>query len=464
MPEIIAPPVAAPRPGTAGGAFRTDLVVIAERALVGDRLQPAAVHVSDSRIAAVLPADAPLPADARVLRLAPDEVLLPGLVDTHVHVNEPGRTEWEGFASATRAAVAGGITTVLDMPLNSIPPTTTARALELKRAAARGQIAADVGFLGGVVPGNTAQLAGLVEVGVFGFKCFLPPSGVDEFPAVEPRQLEEALAEIGRLGSLLMVHAEDPGLLAAAPPPSGRRYRGFLDSRPADAEAAGVATVAAAAAGTGARAHIVHLSSAAGVAAVRAAQRAGVRLTAETCPHYLALEPDEIPDGATEYKCCPPIRGGADADALWQGLADGVIAALVSDHSPCPPAMKSLETGDFGDAWGGISSVQLGLPVVWTAARRRGVSLEEVVRWMSAGPADLAGIPGKGRIVAGNDADFVVFAPDATREVDPDGLRHRHHLTPYNGRTLFGSVRAVLLRGRPATEESGGQLLARGAR
>jgi allantoinase len=461
MPQITPP---AADPSSRGAADPIDLVVIAERALVGDHLQAAAVHVSGSRIAGVWPADGPVPAGASVLRLAADEVLLPGLVDTHVHINEPGRTEWEGFASATRAAVAGGITTVLDMPLNSIPPTTTVRALELKRAAAQGQIATDVGFLGGVVPGNTAELAGLVAAGVFGFKCFLPPSGVDEFPAVDPGQLGEALAEIGRLDSLLMVHAEDPEVLAEAPQPRGRQYRGFLDSRPAAAEAAGVATVAAAAAGTGARAHIVHLSSAAGVAAVRDAQRAGIHLTAETCPHYLTLEPGEIPDGATEYKCCPPIRGGADADALWQGLADGVISALVSDHSPCPPAMKSLETGDFGDAWGGISSVQVGLPVVWSAARRRGVPLAEVVRWMSAAPADLAGIRGKGRIAAGHDADLMVFAPDATRELDPAALRHRHHLTPYNGRTLFGAVRTVLLRGRSVTEQADGLLLERSAR
>jgi allantoinase len=438
-----------------------DLVVVADRALIGGGFRPAVLQVTGGRIATVQPPGSPLPDGAAVLRLAEDEVLLPGLVDTHVHVNEPGRTHWEGFATATRAAAAGGVTTILDMPLNAIPPTLDPDALAVKRRAATGEVFTDVGFLGGVVPGDPGRLAALAAAGVYGFKCFLLPSGVPEFPPVGDAGLPAAMTEIARLDSLLMVHAEDADTVAEAPPASGGRYSDYLASRPAEAEAVAVGQVARAAARTGARAHIVHLSSAAGVAVLRAAQRAGVRLTAETCPHYLALDPANIPDGATEFKCCPPIRGGADADALWQALADGVITAVVSDHSPCPPAMKALATGDFAAAWGGVSSIQLGLPVMWTAAQRRGVPLQDVVRWMSAGPADLVRMAGKGRIQAGADADLVVFAPDQRHRVLAGELRQRHYLTPYNGTELTGVVRSVLLAGRPVTDTPAGRLLSR---
>lgn len=444
-----------------GGGGVTDLVVVADRALVGGSFRPAVVHVTHGRISTVQPLGSPVPDGAAVLRLADEEVLLPGLVDTHVHVDEPGRTHWEGFATGTRAAVAGGVTTILDMPLNSVPPTVNADALAVKRRAALGQIYTDVGFLGGVLPGNIGALGALAAAGVYGFKCFLLPSGVDEFPPVTDAGLLAAMTEIARLDSLLMVHAEDTDAIAEAPPAHGSRYADYLASRPAEAEAVAVGQVARAAARTGVRAHIVHLSSAAGVQVLRAAQRAGVRISAETCPHYLALEPADIPDGATQFKCCPPIRGGADADALWQGLADGVIASVVSDHSPCPPAMKALATGDFAAAWGGVSSVQLGLPVVWTAAQRRGVRLEDVVRWMSAGPADLARLAGKGRIQVGADADLVVFAPDERHRVLAGELRQRHYLTPYNDTELSGVVRSVLLAGRPVTDSPAGRLLAK---
>jgi allantoinase len=437
----------------------TDLVVLADRALIGGSFRPAAVHVEGRRIAMVRPVDADLPSGATVLRLSDDEVLLPGLVDTHVHVNEPGRTHWEGYDTATQAALAGGVTTILDMPLNAIPPTVEAAALRLKRLAADGQSHCHVGFLGGAVPDNAERLAELVQAGVFGFKCFLLPSGVDEFAPLTLTGLADALTETARLGSLLMVHAEDALTIADAPPAHGRRYADYLASRPAEAEEIAVGAVARAAARTGGRAHIVHLSTAAGVAVLRAAQRAGVHITAETCPHYLTIDPADIPDGATQFKCCPPIRGGADAEALWQGLADGVIGAVVSDHSPCPPAMKDLDTGDFGTAWGGISSVQLGLPVLWTAARRRGVPLSDVVRWMSAGPADIVRLAGKGRIQAGGDADLVVFAPDAEHTVLPGELRQRHYLTPYNNQAVTGEVRRVVLDGRPVTEKPAGRLL-----
>ena len=384
------------------------------------------------------------------LTLALDEVLLPGLVDSHVHVNEPGRTEWEGFATATAAAAAGGVTTIVDMPLNSIPPTVTVPALRAKQAAAAGQLAVDVAFWGGAVPGNAADLRPLHDAGVVGFKCFLLPSGVDEFPPLDRAQLGAAMTEIASFGGLLIAHAEDPEVIAAAPAARGRRYADFLASRPPEAEQRAVTLLLEQTRRTGCRTHIVHLASAAALPAVRAAQAAGLPVTAETCPHYLTLRAEDVPDGATEFKCCPPIRDGANREALWAGLLDGTIGCIVSDHSPCPVAAKRLDTGDFGAAWGGISSVQLGLPVVWTEAARRGVGLDRVAAWMAAGPAALTGLEDRGTISRGRRADLCVFAPDEEFVVDPAALRHRNPVTPYAGRTLRGVVRQTWLAGWPA--------------
>jgi allantoinase len=411
----------------------------------------ATVCVRGGRIAAVDAYDARVTA-TRDVDLA-DVALLPGLVDTHVHVNEPGRTEWEGFATATAAAAAGGVTTIVDMPLNSIPPTTTARALEVKRDAARGSCHVDVGFWGGAVPGNLDDLAQLHAAGVFGVKCFTSPSGVDEFPALGWHELPAVLRRLTELDALLIVHAEDPAALDAAPPAGGVRFADFVASRPPVVEDTAVRRLAAAAADAGARVHVVHLSSAGAVPEVAAARAAGTRITAETCPHYLALAAEDVPDGATEFKCCPPIRDRGNRDALWAALADGTIGCVVSDHSPCPPALKA---GDFGQAWGGIASVQLGLPVVWTAARSRGHRLAEVVRWMAAGPARLVGLHGrKGTIAVGADADLVAFDPDARLTVDPATLRHRHPVTPYAGAELTGVVHHTWLRGTPTRDPHG---------
>jgi allantoinase len=395
----------------------------------------------------------------------PGQVLLPGLVDSHVHVNEPGRTHWEGFATATAAAAAGGVTTIVDMPLNSIPPTTTAAALAVKRRAAAGQLSVDVAFWGGVVPGNVADLRPLHEAGVAGFKCFLLPSGVPEFPPVSPAELTAAMTEIARFGGLLIAHAEDAAQIAAAPPAGGRRYAGFLASRPPGAETAAIGTLLELTRRTGCRTHVVHLATAAALPVIRAAKAAGLPVTAETCPHYLTLRAEDVPDGATAFKCCPPIRDGANRDGLWQGLLDGVIDCVVSDHSPCPAALKDLAAGDFAVAWGGIASVQLGLPVMWTEASRRGVGLATLAGWMAAGPARLAGLPGRGAIAAGYRADLCVLAPDERFTVDPARLRHRHPVSAYAGRTLRGVVRQTWLAGeRTGPGERAGQLVSAGAR
>ena len=408
------------------------------------------------------PVDADLAA-ARVIDLSDDEVLLPGLVDTHVHINEPGRTEWEGFDTATRAAAAGGVTTLIDMPLNSIPPTVDVPALETKRAAAEGRVHVDVGFWGGAVPENLEDLAALHAAGVFGFKCFLTPSGVAEFPHLTTGQLAAALAVLQPLNALMIVHAEDSEVIERQAEPHGLDYADFLASRPAAAEDTAIRTLVELLRETGGRGHVLHLSSAAALPVLAEARRDGVRVSAETCPHYLALAAEDVPAGGTQFKCCPPIREAANSDELWQGLRNGDIECVVSDHSPCTAELKCMDTGDFGQAWGGIASLQLGLPVVWTQARERGVPLTDVVRWMASAPAQLVGQKRKGSIAEGADADLCVFAPDETWVVDAAQLHHRNPVTPYAGAPLRGVVRSTWLRG---AEVSGaaptGRLLRRG--
>jgi allantoinase len=436
-------------------------VIRAPRAIVDGVERACALAIEDGRIAALGDFDADVGSGDETV-LTDREVLLPGLVDTHVHVNEPGRTQWEGFDTATRAAAAGGVTTIVDMPLNSVPPTTDVDALEIKRDAAGHQAHVDVGFWGGAVPGNLDELAKLHDAGVFGFKCFLADSGVAEFPPLDPDGFAAAVAECARIGALLIVHAEDAGVLAEAEP-AGGTYEAFLRSRPQAAEQRAIARVIAEARRTGARAHVLHLSSAAALGELRAARAGGVDVSVETCPHYLALDAESVPDRATEFKCCPPIREHANQDALWAGLAEGDIDMVVSDHSP---STADLKVGDFGAAWGGIASLQLGLPVVWTAARRRGFTLAEVVGWMATNPADRVGLTHKGRLAIGADADFCVLDPDAEFVVDVAQLRHRNPVCAYAGQRLSGVVRATWLRGEPVDPDGPptGALLTRGQR
>ncbi|MGY1635307.1 allantoinase AllB [Geodermatophilus sp. SYSU D00742] len=433
------------------------LVVRARRVLLPAGERAAAVHTDGGRIAGITDFD---DAPARAVTLADDEVLLPGLVDTHVHVNEPGRTEWEGFATATRAAAAGGVTTIVDMPLNSLPPTTTLEALHGKQQAARGRVAVDVAFWGGAVPGGLAQVRLLHEAGVVGFKCFLLDSGVPEFPPLDDAGVRAVLTELAGVDGLLAAHAEDADVVAAAPPPRGPGYAAFLASRPEAAEEVAIARLVSAARDTGGRVHVVHLADAGALPLLRRARAEGVRMTVETCPHYLTFAAEELPDGAPVYKCCPPIRRSGHREALWAALAGGDVDLVVSDHSPCPPDLKHLDTGDLGLAWGGIASLQVGLPAVWTGARARGLSLARVVEWMCAAPARLAGLPRKGALAVGKDADLVAFAPDAATTVGR--LEHRHPLTPYAGRRLAGVVRRTWLRGEVADGSPIGRLLVRG--
>jgi len=471
-----------------------------------DGVRPATIHIQDGTITRIGPYEDW--SDVRDRRSVPEAsaecydagnlVVSPGIVDTHVHINEPGRADWEGFDTATRAAAAGGVTTVVDMPLNSVPATTTAAALEAKRTDARGQCHVDVAFWGGVVPGNAAHLDELVEAGVRGFKCFLVPSGVDEFPAVDERDLRDALPILSRRRVPLLVHAEAPALIREA---GARRlqpsvYATYLATRPPEAEVEAIRTIVRLAREFGARVHIVHVASAEAADEVARAKADGVAITAETCPHYLTFAAEDVPEGATEFKCAPPIREARHRTALWSALRDGTLDLVATDHSPAPPALKC--PGDFMKAWGGIASLELSLAAVWTSYQGRSAGLSRLrspgdlasfgearrsaegakaagprgeaespalrmlARWMSEAPARLAGLADrKGRIASGCDADLVVWDPDAAWTVDPLRLQQRHKVTPYAGRRLVGQVQTTFLRGTPVWRD--GRLIVAGS-
>jgi allantoinase len=440
-----------------------DLVVRGKRVVTSQGEQAAAIHVHRGMIAAVTGYDEVPPSGVRTIE-AGDLVVLPGLVDTHVHINEPGRTEWEGFDTATRAAAAGGVTTLVDMPLNSIPPTTTLEGLRTKIDALEGKARVDVALCGGLVPSNAnaaGALAELHEEGVLAFKCFLAESGVAEFSHVHERELREGMKELARLGAPLFVHAELPEPLSdgekAARGLDPRAYATYLKSRPRRAEDAAIELVLRLAKETGARAHVVHLSSSDALDLFARARDEKVSLTVETCPHYLTFAAEEIPDGATEDKCAQPNREGSNREALWKALREGAIDQVVTDHSPWTAVLKCSGSGDFMKAWGGISSLQLGLAAVWTEARKRGATTSDLASWMCAAPARLAGLATrKGAIRPGLDADLVLWDPDGDFTVDPATLEHRNKISPYKARTLNGVVHRTILHGETIYERGKG--------
>ena len=448
---------------------RGDLVLLDDGGL-----QPAGVEVADGTVAAITTgaaasptAPAGIPAGAEVLQVPPGVLVLPAMVDTHVHVNEPGRTDWEGFAHATAGAARGGFGTVVDMPLNSVPSTVDLAALRAKRSCADGAVFVDVGFWGGAVPGNLGDLRPLWDAGVYGFKCFLLDSGVDEFQPLDPEQLLAAMRMVGGFGGLMIVHAEDPAVVGRAEAPPSAAFADFVRSRPENAEVLAVQHVVEAVRETGTRAHILHLSSALAVETIAAAKAEGLPLTVETCPHYLVFDAASVPDGGVEWKCCPPIRDLGNQKGLWDALADGVIDAVVSDHCPTTPEMKYRGHGDFQVAWGGIAGLQLSFQVFAAAAREHGLPVEQVAALMSTNPARLAGLTGKGSIAVGMDADLTLYDPSSSLVVDQQSLAHRHKISPYHGRFLQGAVVRTVVRGQTVFDGTdvigpAGRLLRRG--
>ena len=429
---------------------------ISQRVVTPSGTRPAAVIVEGEKITGLRDLG-DIPANCSRVECG-NHALLPGLVDAHTHINEPGRTEWEGFETATRAAAAGGFTTLIDMPLNCLPATTTVAALEAKRAGARGKCTVDWGAWGGVSEHNTEHLESLAAAGVRGFKCFLAEPGIDGFARVDEAELCAAAPHIARTGLPLLVHSELPGPLqlanAALSEADWRRYESWLASRPDQAEMEAIRLMLALSEEYGFRLHIVHLATAEAIQDLRRARESGIRVTVETCPHYLHFAAEAIPDGSTLHKCAPPIRKAANREALWEALREGIIDLIGTDHSPCPPSMKRLNEGSFQTAWGGIASLSVALPVVWSGMRTRGFNLDDIGRWMSAKPAALAGIDHrKGAIAEGRDADFVVFDPDAEIEVTTEALYTRHPISPYLGEKLYGRVIATWLRGKQVFTE-----------
>lgn len=443
----------------------------AQRVLIEGEFVPATVVIRRGAIAEIAPYQ-PAPGGedqtGLVLRVPDSAYLVPGIVDTHVHINEPGRTDWEGFSSATEAAALGGATTLIDMPLNSVPPTTTVEHLNLKRLSAGGQLMVDLGFWGGAVPGNLADLEPLWEAGVFGFKCFLADSGVEEFPPLDPAGFLAALREVARFDGLMIVHAEDGAVLASAPSAPTRSYRDFARSRPEQAEVVAIRRVIDGCRETGARVHILHLSSARALDVIAAAREEGLPVTVETCPHYLTFSAEAIPHGAPEFKCCPPIRDVGNREALWQALRAGIIDCVVSDHSPATAEEKFRGDGELQQAWGGVSGLQVGFSVLAHEARRRGISLARVSRWMSRNTADLVGLERKGRIEVGADADFAVYDTNAEFRIEATRLAHRNPISAYDGIRYGGRVTRTVLRGNAIdidrVDHNYGRQLLRGGR
>jgi allantoinase len=457
-----------------GSSDEPDLIIRGNRVVTADGERPATIHIRRGVITKLSGFEDVSPTS--LIYDARDFAVMPGLVDTHVHINEPGRTEWEGFATATRAAAAGGITTLIEMPLNSIPATTSVAAFQTKLAAAVGKLSVDTGFWGGVVPGNAQELLGLWKAGCFGFKCFLIDSGVKEFASVSESDLREASPVLAKIGAPLLAHSELPGPIEDAAKRRAanalrKSHQTWLASRPRAAENDAIDLLLRLCGEFGARIHIVHLSSSEAIPQLQKTKATGQPVSVETCPHYLTFTSEEIFDGATQFKCAPPIRERENREQLWGGLHDGTIDMIATDHSPCPPEMKRQETGDFLDAWGGIASLQLSLPAVWTEAKRRGFSLTHLSKWLCEAPARLAGLTHqKGTIAPGRDADLVIWNPEAGFTVDPAQLHHRHKLTPYAGRDLMGIVEATFLRGVKIFERGNfrtapaGQVLLRGKR
>ena len=426
-------------------AIKSASVLLPEKGKILCSLRPAVIYFENGKITEISENLNVISAD-KIIDAGVD-IVMPGLCDSHVHMNEPGRTEWEGIETATRAAAAGGITTLIDMPLNSIPPTTTLEALEMKRVAAKKTARVDYGFWGGVIPGNKGDLQPLIEGGVLGFKAFMIDSGVSEFPMASEKVIKDCLPILAKYGVPLLVHAELESNLTLEDP-SNRKYSHYLSSRPERWEVDAIKVLIQLARDSGCRIHVVHLSAAKALSDIEKAQGEKVLISAETCPHYLTLSAENIPDGATLYKCAPPIRDNDNREKLWQGLQNGVISFVVSDHSPCTPNLKAMETGNFEVAWGGIAGLQFSLPLIWTEMKHRNLTVGQLSYWMSESTIKFLNIKNKtGKIEVGNDADLVVWDPGSEFTVERSQILHRHDVTPYLGKKLYGVVKKTFVRG-----------------
>ncbi|MCC3153846.1 allantoinase AllB [Hymenobacter sp. BT770] len=428
-----------------------NLALRSQRVVTPEGVRAATILIENGRIAALLPHDADI-AEATLVDVG-SRAILPGVIDPHVHINEPGRTDWEGFDTATRAALAGGLTTLVDMPLNSAPVTTSVANLEIKRAATKGQLHTNVGFWGGVVPGNAAEIEPLIAAGVLGFKAFLTHSGIDDFPNATEEDLRRVMPILARHQLPLLVHCELSVEDDAWKQNDHRSYPNYLASRPKEWEDKAVAMMIRLCEEFRCPVHIVHLSSANSIAPIAAAKARGLHLTVETGQHYLYFNAEDIADGQTQFKCAPPIREKANNDQLWAALQSGIIDFVATDHSPAPPDLKQLESGDFTTAWGGIASLQLALPVLWTAARQRGATLPDLTRWLSENPAQLIGQSHqKGRIAVGYDADLIVLSPEKSFVVHEKMIQHKHKVSPYICQELWGVVEQTFLKGKQVYE------------
>ena len=431
-----------------------DFAIASQKVLTLEGEKPAAILIKGEKILDVVSIEN-IPENCPTEEMG-NNMIMPGLVDAHVHINEPGRTDWEGFETATKAAAAGGITTIVDMPLNCIPVTTTVDALNQKIIATKDQLWIDCGFYGGLIPDNNQDLESLADAGVLGFKAFLSPSGIDEFPNISEKHLREALHILAKKGIPVLVHAELEN--GATSSEENKTYKYFQESRPKSWENNAIKLLIQLCREFNVHIHIVHLSSADILPEIAQTRKDGFPLTVETCPHYLHFSSERISDGDTRFKCAPPIWNGENRENLWAGLEEGIINFITSDHSPCTPELKNLEAGNFEKAWGGISSIQFALPVIWTECKQRGYSLEQLINWMSKQPAKFIGKDQqKGQISPGFDADLVCWNPDKKYIIKKEAIHHKNKLTPYEGESLYGVVNATFLRGQKVYEN--GQFL-----
>ena len=431
-----------------------DFAIASQKVLTLEGEKPAAILIKGEKILDVVSIEN-IPENCPTEEMG-NNMIMPGLVDAHVHINEPGRTDWEGFETATKAAAAGGITTIVDMPLNCIPVTTTVDALNQKIIATKDQLWIDCGFYGGLIPDNNQDLESLADAGVLGFKAFLSPSGIDEFPNISEKHLREALHILAKKGIPVLVHAELEN--GATSSEENKTYKYFQESRPKSWENNAIKLLIQLCREFNVHIHIVHLSSADILPEIAQTRKDGFPLTVETCPHYLHFSSERISDGDTRFKCAPPIWNGENRENLWAGLEEGIINFITSDHSPCTPELKNLEAGNFEKAWGGISSIQFALPVIWTECKQRGYSLEQLINWMSKQPAKFIGKDQqKGQISPGFDADLVCWNPDKKYIIKKEVIHHKNKLTPYEGESLYGVVNATFLRGQKVYEN--GQFL-----